>query len=151
MAENQTDATKSANTAQTPLNSTMPNFTESESFTSSTPPGTGPDINTLGPSAGQFQNSNPGTWIVQVPRNRLLPDGYTEILDVYNIQYLNGYLRTQIGNYAAVHTLVGNNITETREGILIAVGVNYVILKTPDTEDTVIIDYYTIKSVDIYA
>ena len=153
MAENPTNNVNAVNTANTAntANNTMPNFTESESVTSSTPTSINTEINTLGPSAGQFQNSNPNTWIVQVPQNHLLPDGYTEILDIYNIQYLNGYLRTQIGNYVAVHTLVGNSLSETHEGLLIAVGVNYVILKTPDTEDTTIIDYYTIKSVDVYA
>lgn len=133
------------------MRNTMPNFTESEAVTSSTPTSITPDSGSLGPSAGQFQNANPNTWVVQVPQNRLLPVGYTEVLDVYNIQYLNGYLRTQIGNYIIAETLIGNNLIKNREGILIGVGVNYIILKIPDTEDTIVLDYYTIKAITVYA
>lgn len=134
-----------------PINTTMPDFTESGATTSSSPTSINTDSGSLGPSAGQFQNANPNTWVVQVPQNRLLPQGYTEILDIYNIQYLNGYLRTQIGNYCSVQILMGSNRVETREGTLIGVGVNYIILKIPDTEDTIILDFYTIKTFTVYA
>ncbi len=85
------------------------------------------------------------------PQNRLLPEGYTEVLDVYNIQYLNGYLRTQIGNYCSVQLLLGISGIETKEGVLVGVGVNYIILKIPDTEDTLILDFYSIKAITVYA
>lgn len=130
---------------------TMPQFTESEanSQTSQTDGISG--FNSLGPSVGYFENENPNTWVVQVPQNRLLPEGYTEVLDVYNIQYLNGYLRTQIGNFCSVQLLLGISGIETREGILIGVGVNYIILKIADTEDTLILDFYSIKTIKVYA
>ncbi len=134
-----------------PIRTTVPNFTESGATASSSPTSITLDSNTLGPSAGQFQNANPSSWVVQVPQNRLLPQGYTEILDIYNIQYLNGYLRTQIGNYCSVQILMGSNRVETREGMLIGVGVNYIILKIPDTEDTIVLDFYSIKTFTIYA
>ena len=108
---------------------TVPQFTESEVAQSTIPADNILSLNSLGPSAGQFQNDNPNTWVVQVPQNRLLPEGYTEVLDVYNIQYLNGYLRTQIGNYCSVQLLLGISGIETKEGVLVGVGVNYIILK----------------------
>ncbi len=129
---------------------TMPQFTESEnSQTAQADNAAG--LNSLGPSVGYFENDNPNTWVVQVPQNRLLPEGYTEVLDVYNIQYLNGYLRTQIGNFCSVQLLLGISGIETREGILIGVGVNYIILKIADTEDTLVLDFYSIKTIKVYA
>ena len=130
---------------------TVPQFTESEVAQSTIPADNILSLNSLGPSAGQFQNDNPNTWVVQVPQNRLLPEGYTEVLDVYNIQYLNGYLRTQIGNYCSVQLLLGISGIETKEGVLVGVGVNYIILKIPDTEDTLILDFYSITAITVYA
>ena len=128
----------------------MPQFTESEnSQTAQADNAAG--LKSLGPSVGYFENDNPNTWVVQVPQNRLLPEGYTEVLDVYNIQYLNGYLRTQIGNFCSVQLLLGISGIETREGILIGVGVNYIILKIADTEDTLVLDFYSIKTIKVYA
>ena len=137
--------------ADNQIYTTIPHFTESSTVQSTGQADNMLSLNSLGPSAGQFQNDNPNTWVVQVPQNRLLPEGYTEVLDVYNIQYLNGYLRTQIGNYCSVQLLLGISGIETREGTLVGVGVNYIILKIPDTEDTLILDFYSIKAITVYA
>lgn len=131
--------------------STAPQFSESQNIASTTPPGTDTPVSSLGPSAGQFININPNTWVVQVPESSLYPEGYSEVLDVYNIQYLNGYLRTQIGHFCTVELLLGISGVEQRQGILVGVGVNYIILQIPDTEDTMILDFYSIKGMTVYA
>ena len=86
----------------------------------------------------------------QVPNNPLLPPGYQETIDYENLQYLNGFLRTQIGKYMRVEQLVGSSNVEDRYGYLIGVGVNYILLQEIGTGNVSAIDYYNIKYVYIY-
>lgn len=86
----------------------------------------------------------------QVPNNPLLPPGYQESINYENLQYLNGFLRTQIGKYMRVEQLVGSNMLEDRYGYLIGVGVNYILLQEQGTGNVSALDYYNIKYVYIY-
>lgn len=86
----------------------------------------------------------------QVPNNPLLPPGYQETIDYENLQYLNGFLRTQIGKYMRVEQLVGSGNIEDRYGYLIGVGVNYILLQEIGTGNVSAIDYYNIKYIYIY-
>lgn len=86
----------------------------------------------------------------QVPNNPLLPPGYQESISYENLQYLNGFLRTQIGKYMRVEQLVGSNMLEDRYGYLIGVGVNYILLQEQGTGNVSALDYYNIKYVYIY-
>lgn len=92
------------------------------------------------PSAPQFQ----------VPANPLLPPGYQEFINYENLQYLNGFLRTQIGKYMRVEQLVGSNNIEDRYGYLVGVGINYILLQELGTGNILAVDYYGIKSVYVY-
>ncbi|MCQ4636366.1 hypothetical protein NE619_06465 [Anaerovorax odorimutans] len=85
-----------------------------------------------------------------VPANPLLPEGYQEVLDYNAIQYANGFYRTQIGRYVRIEQLMGSNTIETKEGYLIGVGINYIILQEMSTGNIQVIDFYGIKSVYVY-
>ncbi len=85
-----------------------------------------------------------------VPQNPLLPPGYQEFISYENLQYLNGFLRTQIGKYMRVEQLIGSNILEDRYGYLIGVGINYILLQEQGTGNVSALDYYNIKYVHIY-
>ena len=85
-----------------------------------------------------------------VPNNPLLPPGYQEILSYENIQYLNGFLRTQIGRNCEVQLLIGSNSLEIRRGRLIGVGINYILLLDLTTNNMMSCDYYAIKFVEFF-
>lgn len=86
----------------------------------------------------------------QVPPNPLLPPGYQEVLSYENLQYMNGFLRTQIGKYLRVEQLVTSNQIEDRFGYLVGVGLNYILLQQPGTGNITAIDYYSIKFIYVY-
>lgn len=85
-----------------------------------------------------------------VPNNPLLPPGYQEILNYENLQYLNGFLRTQIGKYVRVEQLIGSSTLEDRYGYLIGVGINYILLQELGTGNISAVDYFNIKYVYVY-
>lgn len=67
-----------------------------------------------------------------------------------SLQYLNGFLRSQIGRRVTVEFLTGtNNLTE-RSGILLGVGVNYILLNEIEGDDVIACDFYTIKFIHFY-
>ena len=86
----------------------------------------------------------------QVPANPLLPPGYQEVLSYENLQYMNGFLRTQIGKYLRVEQLVTSSQIEDRFGYLVGVGLNYILLQQAGTGNITAIDYYSIKFVYVY-
>ena len=102
------------------------------------------DANPTNPQVPQLFPSEP---LFSVPPNPLLPPGYQEILNYYNLQYLNGFLRTQIGNFCEVTLIIGTNNTLEHSGILVAVGINYILLLDPRTNDILTCDFYNIKFV----
>lgn len=100
--------------------------------------------NPLNPQIPQLFPNEP---MFNVPANPLLPPGYQEVLSYSNLQYLNGFLRTQIGNFCEVTMVIGTNNTLERSGVLIAVGINYILLLDPRTNDVLTCDFYNIKFV----
>jgi len=67
-----------------------------------------------------------------------------------SLQYLNGFLRTQIGRRVKAEFLIGTNTFMDKEGILIGVGVNYILINETDTDDITACDFYNIKFIKIY-
>jgi len=51
-----------------------------------------------------------------------------------SIQYLNGFIRTQIGRRVQVDFLIGNNEIITKDGFLLGVGANYILLNEIGTK-----------------
>lgn len=62
-----------------------------------------------------------------------------------SIQYLNGFMRTQIGRRVQVDFLIGNNEIITKDGYLLGVGANYILLNEIGTNDITACDFYNIK------
>ncbi len=85
-----------------------------------------------------------------VPSNPMTPPEYTQTLDYDSIQYMNGFLRTQIGRFIRFEQLVGTNIVEDRSGFLVGVSNNYVILQEIGTGNIMTFDTFSIKFVYIY-
>lgn len=69
---------------------------------------------------------------------------------VLDIQYTQGYLKTQIGKHVKVEFLIGTNMLIDREGTLIDVGISYIIIREVDTDDLLLCDIYSIKFVRFY-
>lgn len=67
-----------------------------------------------------------------------------------SLQYLNGFMRTQIGRTVVVEFLVGANTLVDRTGILLAVGSNYILLNEVETDDILACDFYNIKFIRFY-
>lgn len=69
---------------------------------------------------------------------------------VMNIQYTQGYLKTQIGRHVKVEFLIGTNMLIDREGTLVEVGTSYIIIRETETDDLLLCDMYSIKFVRFY-
>lgn len=69
---------------------------------------------------------------------------------VNDINYMQGYLKTQIGKRVRVQFLVGSNSLQDRTGVLTDVGISFIILQDPTTKIRELCDMYSIKFVDIF-
>ncbi len=67
-----------------------------------------------------------------------------------SIQYLNGFIRTQIGRRITVTFLIGSNQIEEKSGFLLGVGANYILINELDTNDITACDFYNIKFIRFY-
>lgn len=67
-----------------------------------------------------------------------------------SIQYLNGFIRTQIGRRITVTFLIGSNSLEEKSGFLLGVGANYILINEIDTNDLTACDFYNIKFIRFY-
>lgn len=67
-----------------------------------------------------------------------------------SIQYMNGFLRSQIGRRVEVEFLIGSNTIVTKEGFLLGVGGNYILLNEVGTNDLTTCDFYNIKFVKFF-
>ncbi len=97
-----------------------------------------------------LENSGQQTPIFAVPSSPLVPPEYEQTIDYDSIQYMNGFLRTQIGRYMRVEQMIGSDSTEDRYGFLVGVGNNYVLLQDISNGNVAIVDLYTIKYVYMY-
>ena len=85
-----------------------------------------------------------------VPSNPLVPPEYEQTIDYDSAQYMNGFLRTQIGRAMRVEQLIGSNSTEDRYGFLVGVGNNYLLLQDITNGNVAIVDLYSVKYVYVY-
>ncbi len=67
-----------------------------------------------------------------------------------SLQYLNGFIRTQIGRRVTIDFLVGSDTMQSRTGYLLAVAQNYLLLNELDTNDVTACDLYTMKFIRFY-
>lgn len=92
---------------------------------------------------------------IQQPLESSLMDGITDIQHPYpvtaeSLQYLNGFLRTQIGRRVSIDFLVGSNTIITKSGFLLGVASNYILINELDTNDLTTCDFYNIKFIRFY-
>jgi len=66
-----------------------------------------------------------------------------------DINYTQGYLKTQIGKKVLISFLIGTNTYQDRTGILESVGISYVILRE-EGNTKLLCDIYSIKFVRIF-
>jgi hypothetical protein len=64
--------------------------------------------------------------------------------------YMQGHLRTLVGRYVKVEFLIGTNSLIDREGVLIEVGISYIVLREAQTDDNLMCDIFSIKFVRVY-
>lgn len=64
-----------------------------------------------------------------------------------SIQYLNGFMRTQIGRRIELQMLVGSDTVVTKEGYLLGIGANFILINELGTNDITSCDFYNIKFV----
>lgn len=67
-----------------------------------------------------------------------------------SIQFMNGFIRTQVGRRVSVDFLVGSNNMVTKTGFLLGVATNYILINELDTDDITVCDFYNIKFIRIY-
>lgn len=67
-----------------------------------------------------------------------------------NLEYMNSFLRTQIGRLIEVNSMYGNNAMETHIGYLYGVGSDYLLLKELNNQVLHTIDYYSIKTIRLF-
>lgn len=114
-------------------------------------------------NVGSNQNAMPSTpattfdygATIQQPLESNLMDGITDIQHPYpvtaeSLQYLNGFLRTQIGRRVSIDFLVGSNSIVTKSGFLLGVASNYILINELDTNDLTTCDFYNIKFIRFY-
>lgn len=85
-----------------------------------------------------------------IPSHPMVPPEYDQNLDYDSVQYMNGFLRTQIGRSVMVQQLVGSGNTVDRYGFLVGVGNNYLLLQDLTNGNIMLVDFYTVKYVYIY-
>lgn len=62
-----------------------------------------------------------------------------------SIQYMNGFIRTQIGRRVQIEFLIGNSELIEKDGFLLGVGTNYILINEIGTNDITVCDFYNIK------
>lgn len=88
------------------------------------------------------QNSN------QLDQSFVTNDQSTVPETLTNNAFLPAYLAANIGNWARISLLIGDNITEV-VGEIWMVGASYVIVKTLEPYTTIMVDLFSIKMVTI--
>lgn len=67
-----------------------------------------------------------------------------------SIEYLNGLIRTQIGRRASIDFLLGTTGMVTKDGYILGVGSNYILINEVDTDDITACDFYNIKFIKFF-
>jgi hypothetical protein len=139
------DMPQTPGTTPSTLPSTLP------SIIPSTLPSTLPQNNQSGMMAGSPSKGS----LIQPTTNDTMLAPITTLnqpmpMTVESLQYLNGFLRTQIGRRVLIDFLVGTNTFLDKSGTLLGVGANYILIREAETDDIVACDFYNIKFIKFY-
>lgn len=72
------------------------------------------------------------------------------LVDAQSIQYLNSFVRTQIGRMCQVNFMMGSNTVQTLEGTLLGVGANFLLINERGTRNVTACDFYNIKYIRFF-
>ena len=103
---------------------------------------------------GKRQFSGNPRQLAQTPSKNILapitPTMQPMTITADSLQYMNGFMRTQIGRPVTVDFLIGTNTLVDKTGTLLGVGTNYILINEIETDDIVACDFYTIKFIKFY-
>lgn len=102
-------------------------------------PGNAYPMNPMNPTEPRESNKSPNN---NGPTDQPLPVMKGE-------EYLQGYLKSIIGEFVRIDFLIGTNTFLDKEGTLLDVGVDYVVLREAETDDLTVGDLYSIKFVKV--
>jgi hypothetical protein len=71
-------------------------------------------------------------------------------LTLESMQYLNGFLRAQVGRRIRAEFLIGTNTYLEKSGKLLGVGANYILLQEAMSDNLLVCDFYNIKFITIF-
>ena len=102
--------------------------------------------------AGQMGAQMGAPMGAQMPLTGAAPVDYDTLptTPVLDIEYTQGYLKSQIGARIKIEFLIGTNMLIDREGTLVDVGISYLIIREIETDDLLLCDIYSIKFVRFY-
>lgn len=92
----------------------------------------------------QGQTQSPAT----SPLSPITPTTEPQALTITSVEYLNGFLRTQIGKMIRIEFLIGTGTLIDRTGTLLSVGANYITIRQVQTDDVVACDFFSIKFIN---
>jgi hypothetical protein len=84
------------------------------------------------------------------PLAPLTPTNQPQALSLQSTEYLNGYLRTQIGRMVRIEFLIGTGTLVDRTGTLLSVGANFLTIRQVQTDDIVACDFFSIKFITFF-
>jgi hypothetical protein len=80
----------------------------------------------------------------------IMPTTEAQPLTTQSLEFMNGFLRTQIGKNVRVEFLIGTGTLVDKLGRLLAVGANYIVLRQAETDDIIVCDFFSIKFITFY-
>ncbi len=80
----------------------------------------------------------------------ITPTTEPQAITLESTEYLNGYLRTKIGQKVRVEFLIGTGTLVDKFGELVSVGANYITIRQAETGNLVACDFYSIKFISFY-
>lgn len=101
---------------------------------------------TLGQRSAQETQSTPATAQLMPITDTSQPAPMT----ADSLEFLNGFLRTQIGRRVRIEFLIGTNTFTDKSGLLVGVGANYILLREATSDDILTCDFFNIKFVTIF-
>mgnify|MGYP000849104908 CR=1 FL=1 len=112
----------------------------------------GPGLGTAPQFQQQITQQLPGMVPSQQPPDttQIFPWNQPMPVTVESLQYMNGFMRTQIGRRVTVEFLIGTNTLTDKTGTLLAVGANYILINPIETDDILLCDFYSIKFMKFY-
>jgi hypothetical protein len=78
------------------------------------------------------------------------PFGEVSPQTTQSVQFIPGFLKTQIGRRVRVEFLIGTNSMTDRTGTLVGVGANYILIKLIESDDIQLADLYAIKFITFF-